>query len=252
MNIKHISKKPVLLLVALSVFPAGCGVRGDKLPDLASIEDVSRMKQTFYDYLTPVVTEQNERILEQRAALEEIRAVLETGEQPGWFQRRELKSLAEEYEVDWEPENLLAVTERLWRRVDVIPEDLALVQAAKESGWGRSRFAVEINNLFGHWCYKRGCGVVPDRRSASATHEVESFDSISESVRRYMNNLNTHERYAPMRQLRLQRRSSDQAITGAALAPGLQAYSERGAPYVEEILSMMKQNRALLGDVATG
>ncbi len=242
----------MLTLAALCLLITACGGHSDKLPDLAAIDDVSRMKQTFYEYLTPIVIEQNSRILEQRAGLGEIRAAFFEGEDPNWFQRRRLKGLAEEYEVAWDDNELAAVIDTLWRRVDVIPADLALVQAAKESGWGRSRFAVEVNNLFGHWCYQRGCGVVPARRQASATHEVAAFDSVSESVRRYMNNLNTHERYAPMRRLRLQRRNEDQEITGAALAPGLEAYSERGEPYVKELLSMMTQNQALLGDVTAG
>ncbi|EAQ98848.1 glucosaminidase domain-containing protein [Congregibacter litoralis] len=241
-----------LILAAFCILFTACGGHRDKLPDLAAIDDVSRMKATFYDYLAPIVMEQNTRILKQRADLGEIRAMLEAGDSPGWFQRRSLKALAQEYEVEWDRDEPGAVADRLWRRVDVIPEDLALAQAAKESGWGRSRFAVEVNNLFGHWCYQPGCGVVPARRTASGTHEVAAFDSVSESVRRYMNNLNTHERYAPMRRLRLQRRSSDKPITGAALAPGLEAYSQRGAPYVQELLSMMSQNQALLDEATAG
>lgn len=172
------------------------------------------------------------------------------GDAPGWFQRRDIKALAEEYELEWSDDDIADVTDRLWLRVDVIPEELALVQAAKESGWGRSRFAVEYSNLFGHWCYEAGCGVVPERRSASARHEVAAFDDVSESVRRYMNNLNTHERYAELRRLRAAQRRAEQPVTGPSLAPGLQGYSERGEPYVEEVISMMQQNQDLLDDAA--
>ncbi|MFT7289462.1 MAG: Bax protein [Halieaceae bacterium] len=228
----------------------GCIARLGELPDFASIKDAARMKQTFYDYLLPAVAQENARILEQRRELTVIRSRLAAGERPGWFQRRKLKALAEEYEVDWNRDELALIADRLWGRVDVIPEELTLVQAVKESGWGRSRFAVEGNNLFGQWCYEPGCGVVPKQRSAGATHEVEAFDSVSESIRRYMNNLNTHERYATLRRLRADRRRKDHALTGAALAPGLLGYSERGGPYVDEILSMMRQNRELLGDAA--
>ncbi len=235
--------------LALCLVLGGCSGRGE-LPDLAAIEDVAQMKQTFYDSLYPVVTEHNARILEQRAELAEIRELMATGERPGWLRRRSLQALAEEYELEWDSEELEAIADRLWRRVDVIPTELALAQAAKESGWGRSRFAVEINNLFGHWCYEPGCGVVPAQRSATATHEVAAFDSVSESIRRYMNNLNTHERYVALRRLRAERRLREQPLTGDSLAPGLIGYSQRGAPYVEEILSMMQQNQELL-DQAT-
>jgi len=71
-------------------------------------------------------------------------------------------------------------------------------------------------------------------------------------VRRYMNNLNTHERYAELRRLRAQLRREDKALTGAALAPGLLGYSERGQVYIDEIRSMMRRNRELLDDTAAG
>ena len=67
-------------------------------------------------------------------------------------------------------------------RVDVIPVSLALAQAANESAWGTSRFALEGNNVFGQWCYKKGCGIVPAERRSGATHEVKSFTSVERSV----------------------------------------------------------------------
>lgn len=242
----------ISLLIALSLgilLLIGCGSRFGDLPDFADMEDVDDMKLRFYAFLQPVVAHENARILDQRAQLAEIRSTLKAGETPGWLQRRALRALAKEYELQWDRDQLAAIADRLWRRIDVIPEELALVQAAKESGWGRSRFAVDYNNLFGHWCYERGCGVVPKRRPAGATHEVESFRSVSESVRRYMNNLNTHERYASLRRLRQERRQNELPLTGTALAPGLLGYSERGEPYVEEVLSMVRKNQEMLDSV---
>jgi Bax protein len=245
----HVSSYRPLAVACLLLLGA-CGSHFGEPPDFAAIEDVSQMKQAFYDYMQPVVEQENARILEQRQFLEEIRNAIAAGEEPGWLAKRRLHSLAKEYEISRE-DDLDVIVNRLWRRVDIVPVDLALVQAAKESGWGRSRFAVDHNNLFGQWCYEAGCGAVPRERRASATHEVEEFDSISEAVRRYVNNLNTHDRYAPLRRIRADRRERDQAITGASLAPGLKGYSERGMPYVEEVLSMMRSNRELLDDATT-
>ncbi|KGE03047.1 hypothetical protein HRUBRA_02364 [Pseudohaliea rubra DSM 19751] len=136
--------------------------------------------------------------------------------------------------------------------MDVIPPGLALAQAAKESGWGRSRFAVEGNNLFGQWCFDPGCGIVPARRPEGSRHEVAAFDSVDEAIRRYMNNLNTHERYAPFRERRAALRARDTVLTGPALVAGLLGYSERGEVYLDELRAMMRQNRELLESAARG
>ena len=87
----------------------------------------------------------------------------------------------------------------LKRRVDKVPESLVLIQAAKESGWGRSRFAREGNALFGQRCHTEGCGIVPGARASRASFEVQSFETVGESVQSYIRNLNTHERYIAMR-----------------------------------------------------
>jgi Bax protein len=225
-------------------FMSGCADRG--LPDLAAIDDVKEMKQTFYDFLLPIVEAQNARILEQRAELAGYREQVMAGGSLGWWQRYQLGNLADEYEIEWEEQSEREIVDELWLRIDVIPKDLALAQAAKESGWGRSRFAVEINNLFGQWCYVKGCGVVPAKRPKGASHEVEAYSSVSESIRRYMNNLNTHERYAPLRELRARLRRDGRSITGSTLAPGLLGYSERGQVYVEEIQAMIRRNQSLV------
>ncbi len=226
--------------------------RGGDLPDLAAVEDVSTLKRTFFAFLQPIVVAENDRIRAQRAELEALQSTLAAGEELGWLARRRLRRLAGEYEVPWQPENPAAVAATLARRIDVIPPDLALAQAAKESGWGRSRFAVEGNNLFGQWCYEPGCGLVPGQRPDGEQHEVAAFDSVDEAIRRYMNNLNTHERYRVFREKRAALRGSDRSLSGPALVPGLLGYSERGEVYLDELQAMMQQNRELLDEVASG
>ncbi|MEX0914821.1 MAG: glucosaminidase domain-containing protein, partial [Wenzhouxiangellaceae bacterium] len=157
--------------------------------------------------------------------------------------------LAEEYDVDWERDDRLESVAMLERRVDAVPVSLALVQAATESGWGRSRFAVEGNNLFGHWCYRRGCGLVPERRNTGAAHEVAAFDSVSASVRRYLHNLNTHAAYAPLRAIRARLRDNGESPSAMALADGLTRYSERREEYVDEIKTVIRVNRPIIEKV---
>lgn len=223
------------------------------LPDFAAMEeDVPAMKAAFYAYLTPMVIHHNNAIREKRERLEEVQQKIAQGSSLSGTDRRWLARLAEQYELESDEDTTpQALLKSLLRRVDTVPLELALVQAAKESGWGRSRFAVEANNLFGQWCYVEGCGIVPSNRPADATHEVEVFSSVSEAMRRYMNNLNTHESYSDFRRLRQQRRESGKPLTGMALVDGLTLYSERREAYVEDIRGMMQQYRRMQAQAST-
>ncbi|PLW82542.1 Bax protein [Kineobactrum sediminis] len=212
-----------------------------ELPDLAAIKETEVMKVTFFDYLAPVVEYHNDRIREQRQRLRLLHERFEAGDAPGFFEQRWLSALAQEYELHWDPEQSLQITRQLLMRVDTLPVPLVLVQAVKESGWGRSRFAVEGNNLFGQWCYVPGCGIIPRNRAPGKIHEVQTFDSVSEAVRRYMNNLNTHESYAQLRRIRADLRAEEEPLTGLALANGLLRYSERREAYVAEVKSLIRQ-----------
>ncbi len=234
-----------LLLSVYLLTLAGCSQKIEPLPDLAAIDDISVMKQTFYDYLTPIARQQNNVIEQQREQVKAWRDTLAAGEELGWLAKRKLDALAITYEIE-DLEDTAAIVDELWLRVDTVPVQLTLAQAAIESGWGRSRFAVDYNNLFGQWCYQPGCGVIPKRRPEGMTHEVAKFDSISESVRRYMNNLNTHPRYAHLRQLRAQARKEQRSVTATLLTPGLLGYSERGQVYVDEVATMIRRNASLV------
>jgi len=210
------------------------------LPDFGVIESVEELKHRFYAYLTPILLYHHARIDAQRAALNIIAEnYREIGRLTGSEFRR-LRALAREYEVRGDPPVDQLIGE-LQQRIDLVPLDLALSQAAKESAWGRSRFAVLGNNLFGQWCFRPGCGLIPADRAAGNRHEVERFDSVSESVRRYLNNLNTHRDYQEFRRLRQELRRELGELSGLELADGLLRYSERREAYVEELKGMIRQ-----------
>ncbi|TXS91899.1 Bax protein [Parahaliea maris] len=235
----------VLLLVAALLFVVSGQTRFPDLPDLAAIEDTATRKQAFYDYLLPIVHYHNDLIQEDRQRLATVVDKAGQGEEPGWLEQRWLGNLSAEYEVEYSGDNLPEVLTVLQRRVDTIPPELAMAQAAVESGWGRSRFAVEANNLFGQRCYEEGCGLAPQGRK-SARFEVREFPSISEAIRRYMNNLNTHEEYRGFRDIRAQLRQKDEEPRGEVLVKGLSGYSTRGEEYISQLSGMMRRNRSLL------
>ena len=120
---------------------------------------------------------------------------------------------------------------------------LVLVQVVNESVWGWSRFAQEVNNLFGIWTYDEDKGIKPLNREEGKTHLVRIFDDYGESVSYYMHTLNSHPAYRELREIRQQLRTSGQEIDGHKLAAGLEKYSARGQVYIELIRSLIRQNR---------
>ena len=234
------------LLVAMFMLTLSIGrprPQFPSLPDFTSFARVDDKKAAFFDYLTPIVQYYNTRILADRRHLKRISSSVADGDKLSWVDAMWLQQLAAQYAVDWNDDDPGEVIGKLIRRVDIIPVPLVLVQAAKESSWGQSRFAVEAHNLFGQWCFHQGCGVEPAQRRAGAKHEVRRFKTAGESVGSYLQNLNTHDSYADLRLIRQQLREQQRPITASALANGLSFYSERRETYVKEIKSMIAQYR---------
>jgi len=234
------------LLVAMFMLTLSIGrpqPQFPSLPDFTSFKRIDDRKAAFFDYLTPIVQYYNTRILAERRHLKRISSSVAKGDKLSWVDSMWLQQLAAQYAVDWNDDESGAVIRKLLLRVDIIPVPLVLVQAAKESSWGQSRFAVEAHNLFGQWCFHQGCGVEPDQRPAGTRHEVRRYKTAGESVRSYLQNLNTHDSYADLRRIRQQLREKQRPITASALANGLSLYSERREAYVQEIKSMIAQYR---------
>jgi uncharacterized FlgJ-related protein len=135
-------------------------------------------------------------------------------------------------------------------RFDVIPPGLVLGQAAYESGYGTSRFAVEGNALFGEWTYG-GAGMTPSQqRKELGDHRIAAFDWPFDSVRSYFINLSAHPAYEPLRRLRADLRAKGKPLDSLALADGLVKYSERGQDYVDELKGIIRVNKLDVADHA--
>ncbi|MGI9278408.1 MAG: glucosaminidase domain-containing protein [Endozoicomonas sp.] len=215
------------------------------IPDFAAIMDVKKKKSEFFAFMRQMIDNENERLASIRQEVEMLR------EKPALHETEEkwLIDIARKFRVDEELRVSDELYDDLLNRVDEIPVSLALVQAANESAWGTSRFAVDANNYFGQWCFTPGCGVVPGARPEGATYEVRSFSSPAASVRSYMHNLNTSHHYDGLRELRSKRRVVGEPVTGPLLAQGLYSYSIRGVDYVEELISMIESNGLLKYDL---
>ncbi|MBC92887.1 MAG: hypothetical protein CMM38_04535 [Rhodospirillaceae bacterium] len=208
----------------------------DTLPaDLKLVSEVSELKQTFFRALLPLILKVNEEILADRVKLELLQSTLLAGQEINDVQSKWLYNLSKSYDVT--PGN---ITELL-NRVDAVSPALALAQAAQESGWGRSRFAIKGNALFGQRTWDKGFGMVPKRRSGK--YEVKSFPSLIDSVRSYARNLNIHSAYRDFRLLRADMRVKNLVLNPYHLVGTLQAYSEHRDVYVQTIRKILRADR---------
>ncbi|MGI2261577.1 glucosaminidase domain-containing protein [Shewanella sp. GXUN23E] len=216
-----------------------------QLPDFSAIADVREKKQAFFDFLRPKIREQNALIAKERAFVKTVYGQLKQGHKLTDAESYQIGELAEKYQLTIRVIDTDTL-ERLLRRVDVVPENMVLIQAANETGWGSSRFAKEGLNFFGQWCFKKGCGLVPLSRNDGMSHEVARFDSVDASVRSYLNNLNTNGAYQLFRAIRADIRSEGGRPKAKDLVYGLVNYSERQEEYIEELLQMLQHNSELL------
>jgi Bax protein len=210
--------------------------------DINKSVSTSAKKRVFFMGLLPMILLANQEIEQER---EEILQILERHRARDLKagDRQRLEKISKRYGLRGRPLIDHRARSRLLQRVDTVPPSLVLAQAANESAWGTSRFARLGNNIFGEWTFKPGTGIVPTGRPAGEIYEVRKFQSIYESIRSYMNNLNRHVAYRQLRKIREELRRKGQPVTGMALAKGLLKYSQRGEEYILEIQAMIHQNK---------
>ena len=203
-----------------------------KLPkDLKTLGDTKTKRELFIKIVLPLILHENEKIIDDRKRLFKILG--KNFNSPGekvWLNRR-----FKEYKIK---DKDLA---ELKMRLDIIPVSIAVAQAANESGWGTSRFALEGNALFGQWTWSKK-GISPKNKDPDQSHKILQFQILKASVRAYKNNLNTHNAYKEFREVRAKLRQSGTTITGLALIKYLKRYASIGEKYTEIIEGIMVQN----------
>ena len=200
--------------------------------DLNNLQSVKLKKETFIKIVLPLIVAENEKILDDR---EKLKILVEkkftTDSEKQWLRQKLL-----EYKVK------RGDLEELLFRMDMIPVSIALAQAAKESGWGTSRFALEGNAIFGQWTWD-GQGIAPLKRDGDKNHKILKFPILRASVKAYKNNLNTHKSYLKFREKRKVLREKNKGITGLALTSTLKNYAQTGSEYTKILNQIITQNR---------
>ena len=203
-----------------------------KLPkDLKTLGDTKTKRELFIKIVLPLILHENEKITEDRKRLFNILA--KNFNSPGekvWLKRR-----FKEYKIEDRDLSKLKI------RMDIIPVSIALAQAANESGWGTSRFALEGNALFGQWTWSKN-GISPKNKDPDQSHKILQFQVLKASVRAYKNNLNTHNAYKEFREARARLRQEDKQIIGSDLTKYLKNYASIGEKYVVILEDIIEKN----------
>jgi len=200
--------------------------------EFREIQDLDQRKRVLIDTLLPLVLKENEEIKSLRAELLRIKKTsfyLTTKEM------RFIEDLAGHYKV--KRGDYRTMLDELITRVDVLPASLVLAQAAIESGWGTSRFAIEGNNIFGIR-NSRGSGMIPRERGPECSFALSTFDTLQSCIRFHLWNINSHPEYEHLRKIRTRGCSPYNPIE---LAQGLNTYSEMGYKYVNKVVNTIER-----------
>ena len=220
-NLKDVRKKKLVKPVALTLLPQ----------EIRMIENVKKRKDFFIQIVLPLIIQENNNIrLDRKTLFNIINKSNNTASEKEWLEKK-----YKQYGVNSKDLSVLKI------RMDEIPTSLAIAQAAKETGWGTSRFAQEGNALFGQWTWS-GEGLKPKEADEDKGHKVMKFNVLQASVRAYQRNLNTHSTYKEFRLARAKLRDANEPLDSIILSEHLDEYAETGNQYVEVLKKIIKQN----------
>jgi Bax protein len=221
-NLNDVRKKKLVKPVALTLLPQ----------EIKMIENSKKRKEFFIQIVLPLIIEENNNIkLDRKTLFTIINKSNNSNSEKKWLEKK-----YKQYGVKSGDLSSLKI------RMDEIPVSLAIAQAAKETGWGTSRFALEGNALFGQWTWS-GEGLKPKEAKEGENHKVMKFNILQASVRAYQRNINTHSTYKDFRKARAKLRDNKKPLDSIELSKHLNKYAETGNQYVEVLQKIIKQNK---------
>ena len=220
-TLEDVRKTKLVKPVALTLLPN----------EIKMIESTNKRKEFFIQIVLPLILKENNNIkLDRKRLFSIINKSNNTDLEKKWLDKK-----YKQYGIPSKDLSTLKI------RMDEVPVSLALAQAAKETGWGTSRFAQEGNALFGQWTWS-GEGLKPKDSDKNEGHKVMKFNVLQASVRAYQRNLNTHSTYKEFRKERAKLRDEGKPLNSIILSEFLDEYAETGNQYVEVLQKIIKQN----------
>ena len=221
-NLNDVRKNKLVKPVALTLLPQ----------EIKMIENVKKRKEFFIQIILPLIIQENNNIrLDRKTLFKIINKNNNTTSEKKWLEKK-----YKQYGVSSRDLSVLKI------RMDEIPTSLAISLAAKETGWGTSRFAQEGNALFGQWTWS-GEGLKPKDAEKGKGHKVMKFNVLQASVRAYQRNLNTHSSYKEFRKARAEFRDLSKPLDSMELSKYLNEYAETGNQYVKVLQKIIEQNK---------
>ena len=199
--------------------------------EIKNIANIKKRKDMFIKIVLPLIVKENNKIRIDRKRLFTILAKNSNTD----IEKKWLEKKYKQYGVRQNDLSTLKI------RMDEIPISLAIAQAAKETGWGTSRFALKGNALFGQWTWS-GEGLKPKNAEKGEEHKVMKFHSLQLSVRAYLRNLNTHSSYKNLRKARTKLRNKNKPLDSVVLSNHLDKYAETGNEYIKVLQKIITQN----------
>ena len=199
--------------------------------EIKNIGNTKKRKDMFIQIVLPLIVKENNKIrIDRKRLFTILNKNSNTDIEKKWLEKK-----YKQYGVRKNDLSTLKV------RMDEVPTSLAIAQAAKETGWGTSRFALKGNALFGQWTWS-GEGLKPKNAEEGKGHKVMKFHSLQLSVRAYLRNLNTHSSYKNLRKARTDLRNKNKPLDSLILAKHLDKYAETGNQYIEVLEKIIEQN----------
>ena len=221
-DLNKVRKEKLVKPVSLTLLPT----------EIKMIENSKERKELFIQIILPLIIKENNNIkIDRRKLFSILNKSKNTKAEKNWLLMK-----FKQYGVTSKDLSTLKI------RMDEVPVSMAIAQAAKETGWGTSRFAQEGNALFGQWTWS-GEGIKPAGADNESTHKVMKFKVLQASVKAYQRNLNTHSSYKDFRSARAQLRDDKKKLDSIILSEFLDKYAETGKEYVRILQQIIRQNK---------
>ena len=185
-----------------------------------NMSELAKPQELFLDIIIPIIMVANDEVRQEQLVIKQLGTPNDHGKlsprRQQWLQFFQQKYGTKDLK-------------ELGKRVQPTPISLVAAQAILESNWGRSRFAIQGQALFGVHATKGD----PYIKARKSNVRVVKYQNLLESVRHYMLVLNKRRAFQHFRTMR--QKLGEQPTKGRTLASSLHGYAAIGNQYQKRL-----------------